>query len=445
MLCNWKETERIGVRLKQMLASEDAAIEPFTLLAYNIAPAEHLRAVRQYVRHRMPALVPFAPVAREPRAGKIKVAYLSSAFQRHPTGWQIGELIELHDRSRFEVLGISYGPDDGSEIRARLERAFDQFCDVTARSDREVAQLLRDAVVDIAVDLKGFTEQARPAILAYRPAPVQASYFGYVGTMGVDFIDYILADRIVLPPEQQESYSEKIVYLPDSYWVNDSKRIVPDETPSRRSLGLPENGFVFCSFNNSYKITAAVFDIWMRLLREVDGSVLWLLQTSEAATRNLREEARARDVDPERLIFAPKTEISLHLARHRAADLFLDNLPVNAHTAASDALWVGLPVVSCIGDAFIGRVAASLLAAVGLPELVTHSLDEYHALALNLATDRRLLDEMRGKLMRDRDSSRLFDTKRLCRHVEQAYETMLEIFRRGEPVRSFEVTPFQAD
>ena len=443
MLCNWRERERLGTKLKQALATSDAIIEPFTLLAYAIPPADHLRHVRQYARHRIPAVAPFAPVPRQRSRGKVKVAYLSSAFQRHPTGWQIAELIELHDRSRFEVLGISYGPDDGSEIRARLAKAFDRFCDVAARSDREVAQLIREADVDIAIDLKGFTEQSRPAILAYRPAPVEASYFGYVGTMGVDFIDYIIADRIVLPPEQQEHYSEKIVYLPDSYWVNDSKRIVADATPSRSSLGLPEDGFVFCSFNNSYKITPEVFDIWMRLLRQIEGSVLWLLQTSDAATRNLRNEARARDVDPERLVFAPKTEIAHHLARHRAADLFLDNLPVNAHTAASDALWVGLPVVTCAGDAFIGRVAASLVTAAGLPELVTYNLDDYHALALKLATDRQALRELRERLIRSRPTSRLFDTNRLCRHIEQAYEIMLDIFQRGEPARGFAVEPLQ--
>jgi len=277
--------------------------------------------------------------------------------------------------------------------------------------------------------------------LALRPAPIQVSYLGYTATMGVDFIDYILADRLVLPFEQQENYSEKIVHLPDSYWVNDSKRSVQEKTPSRQSLGLPDDAFVFCCFNNSYKITAAIFDVWMRLLREVEGSVLWLLQTTEAATDNLRNEGRAKGIDPQRLVFAPNVEISQHLARHRAADLFLDNLPVNAHTAASDALWMGLPVVTCAGDAFVGRVALSLLTAAGLPELATRNLDEYHALALKLASDRALLAGMREKLDRERMTSRLFDTKRLCRHMEAAYSEMLQIHERGEPPRSFAVEP----
>jgi predicted O-linked N-acetylglucosamine transferase (SPINDLY family) len=310
---------------------------------------------------------------------------------------------------------------------------------VVLRGDREVAQLLLDLDVDIAVDLKGHTEQARPAILSYRPAPIQVSYFGYTATMGVDFIDYILADRVVLPFDQQQHYSEKIVHLPDCYWVNDSKRSVADEVPSRGLVGLPEAGFVFCCFNNSYKLTPQLFDVWMRLLRQVEGSVLWLLQTSEAATRNLCGEANARGVDPSRLVFAPKAEISRHLARHRLADLFLDNLPVNAHTAASDALWVGLPVLTCMGESFVGRVAASLLGAVGLPELVTRSLDDYEALALKLATDPMLIASIRQKLDANRKTSPLFDTDRLRRHIEHAYMTMWDIAQRGEPPRSFAV------
>jgi len=439
MLCDWSKAEEFETKLKRALEDERAVVEPFTLLAYPIGPADQLRHTRRFVRHRIPAVPQLIPVPRERSAGRLKIAYLSSSFNRHPTGWQIAELFELHDRQRFEVLGISYGPDDGSEIRARLAKAFDQFHDVALHGDREVAQLLLDLDVDIAVDLKGHTEQARPAILAYRPAPIQVSYLGYTATMGVDFIDYILADRVALPFDQQHHYSEKIVHLPDSYWVNDSKRSVAEDVPSRGLAGLPEDGFVFCCLNNSYKLTPQFFDVWMRLLRQVEGSVLWLLGTSEAATRNLRNEASARGVDPSRLVFAPKTEISKHLARHRLADLFLDNLPVNAHTAASDALWVGLPVLTCIGESFVGRVAASLLSAVGLPELVTRSLDEYEALALKLATDPALIAPMRQRLEGNRKTCPLFDTDRLRRDIERAYVTMWEIARRGEPPRSFAV------
>src|SRR5712691_5657277 len=441
MVCNWAETERIARELERVLAEESAVIEPFTLLAYSVAPAQLLRQTRRYLRDRMPTVPQLRPARTRSPSDRIRIAYLSSSFQRHPTGWQIAELFELHDRARFEVFGISYGADDGSDIRARLVQAFDQFHDVTLRGDQEVAQLLSDLGVDIAVDLKGHTEQARPWILASRPAPIQVSYFGYTATMGVDFIDYLLADRVVLPFDQQDHYSEKIVHIPDCYWVNDSKRRVVDEVPSRHAVGLPDDGFVFCCFNNSYKLTPPLFDVWMRLLRQVEGSVLLLLQTGDAAVRNLCNEAQARGVDPARLVFAPKMEISRHLARHRLADLFLDNLPVNAHTAASDALWVGLPVLTCPGHSFIGRVAASLLHAVGLPELVTASLDEYEALALRLARDREALRAIRQRLEANRGTTPLFDTDRLRRHIEAAYGTMCDILQRGEAPRSFTAGP----
>ncbi len=332
------------------------------------------------------------------------------------------------------MLGISYGADDGSDIRARLVKAFDQFHDVTLRGDREVAQLLSDLGVDIAVDLKGHTEQARPWILASRPAPIQVSYFGYTATMGVDFIDYLLADRVVLPFDQQDALQREDRPHPRLLL---GQRLASARSRTRcphdSSVGLPEDGFVFCCFNNSYKLTPQLFDVWMRLLRQVDGSVLWLLQTSDAAVRNLRREAQARGVDPARLVFAPKMEISRHLARHRLADLFLDNLPVNAHTAASDALWVGLPVLTCPGHSFIGRVAASLLHAVGLPELVTASLDEYEALALELASDREALQAIRQRLEANRSTYPLFDTDRLRRHIEARlrHDVRYSAARRG--------------
>jgi protein O-GlcNAc transferase len=439
MLCDWSKAEELEAKLKRALEDERAVVEPFTLLAYPIGPADQLRHTRQFVRGRIPA-VPRLARPHKTRVGeKVRLAYLSADFRNHATAWLAAELFELHDRSRFEVLGVSYGVDDGSEIRRRLAAAFDHFHDVALRSDREVAELLLDLDVDIAVDLKGHTQRGRPAILACRPAPVQVSYLGYPATMGVDFIDYVLADGIVLPFDQQQSYSEMIVHLPNCYQINDSKREIAAEAPTRVAVGLPETGFVFCSFNNSYKLTPQFFDVWMRLLRQVEGSVLWLLGTSEAATRNLRNEARARGVDPSCLVFAPKMEMSKHLARHRLADLFLDNLPVNAHTAASDALWVGLPVLTCLGESFAGRVAASLLGAAGVPELITRGLDEYEALALKLATDPALIASIRQKLDGNRKTCPLFDTDRLRRDIERAYVTMWDIARRGEPPRSFAI------
>jgi len=439
MLCDWSKAEEFEAKLTRALEDERAVVEPFTLLAYPIGSADQLRHTQRFVRGRIPAVPRLARPHKACVGEKIRLAYLSADFRNHATAWLAAELFELHDRSRFEVLGVSYGVDDGSETRRRLVEAFDQFHDVAQRSDREVAQLLLDLDVDIAVDLKGHTQHGRPAILACRPAPVQVSYLGYPATMGVDFIDYVLADRIVLPFDQQQSYSEMIVHLPNCYQINDSKREIAGEAPTRGAVGLPETGFVFCSFNNSYKLTPQFFDVWMQLLRQVEGSVLWLLGTSEAGTRNLRNEASARGVDPSRLVFAPKTEMSKHLARHRLADLFLDNLPVNAHTAASDALWVGLPVLTCMGETFVGRVAASLLSAVGLPELVTRSLDEYEAVALKLATDPGLIASLRKKLAGNRETSPLFDTDRTRRHIERAYVTMWDIAQRGESPRSFAV------
>jgi len=301
--------------------------------------------------------------------------------------------------------------------------------------------LLHELQVDIAVDLKGYTHDARPGILAHRPAPIQVGFLGYPGTTGAAFIDYVIADRIVLPFDQQPHYAEKIVHLPECYQVNDSRRRIAGSAPTRNDAGLPDDAFVFCSFNNNYKITPPVFDVWMRLLHAVDGSVLWLLRDNDGAERNLRKEAAVRGIDPGRLVFAGRMQLDQHLARHRLADLFLDTLPVNAHTTASDALWAGLPLITWCGEAFAGRVAASLLTAVGLPELVTHSLDDYEALALKLATDAPLLKSVRQKLEHNRLTCALFDANRFRAHLEAAYATMWDLYQRGESPRSFSVAP----
>jgi protein O-GlcNAc transferase len=372
------------------------------------------------------------------RHDKLRIAYLSADFRRHPVASLIAELFELHDRARFEISGISFGPDDQSDMRARLVRSFDQFHDVQSKSDRDVAKLLNDMQVDIAVDLNGRTEDSRLGILAHRPTPVQVTYLGYPGTTGADFIDYVIADETVLPFDQQPFYTERIVHLPDCYQVNDSTRKIAALSPSRSKAGLPDEGFVFCCFNNNFKITAPVFDVWMRLLGLVEGSVLWLLQ-DDAARENLSKAAAARGIDPARVVFAGLQEPQAHLARHRLADLFLDTLPYNAHTTASDALWAGLPVLTCKGGAFAGRVAASLLHAAGLPELATGDLGEYEALALRLATDPSLLGGFRHRLAQTRASCPLFDTDRFRRHIEDAYITMWEIQQRGESPRSFSV------
>jgi predicted O-linked N-acetylglucosamine transferase (SPINDLY family) len=349
----------------------------------------------------------------------------------------LAELFEIHDRARFEIFAISFGSVTTGAMRERLQRAFDRFIDVRLLSDRAIAALVREQEIDIAIDLKGYTQQSRPGILALRPAPVQIVYMGYPGTMAAPEIDYLIADRCVIPDEDRVHYSEKIAYLPDTYYVTDTTHRLADQAPSRAELGLPPAGFVFCCFNNNYKITPTVFDMWMRLLCQVEGSALWLLEDNPAVARNLRAEAQKRGVAPARLVFAPRIGRDDHLARHRRADLFLDTLPCNAHTTATDALWAGLPVLTCVGSSFVGRVAASVLGAVGLPELITRSLEDYESLALRLATEPAALAAVSARLQANREKFPLFQTNRFRRHIEAAYVAMHERAQRGEQPESF--------
>ncbi len=420
-LCDWKQTEALWPRVKEAAGGGRSLIQPFVLLGYSDDAQLQRRCAENYVRATVPARGPLwdgKPYGHD----RIRLAYLSADFHQHPTAQLMIELFERHDRVRFEVTAIAFGPDDNSPMRARLKQAFDRFEDVRGKSDAEVAALLRNREIDIAVDLNGHTADARPGIFAYRPCPVQVNYLVYPGTVGADFIDLVLADRIVLPADQQPFFNEKIVHLPDCYQANDATRSVPPP-PTRAEAGLPDSGFVFCCFNNSWKLTAPVFDIWMRLLTQVEGGVLWLLDGPHAA--NLRAEAAARGIDGARLIFAPKLPPDQHLARHPLADLFLDTLPYNAHTTCSDALWAGLPVITCYGKAFPGRVAASLLKAIGLPELVATSPEKYEALALELAQNPALLKATRDKLARGRTTTPLFDSTRFRKAIEAAYAAML--------------------
>ena len=367
------------------------------------------------------------------------MAYLSADFYAHATAFLMAGVFEHHDRARFETDAVSFSPDDASQMRARLERAFDRFTDVHGMDDAAVAAMLREMEIDIAVDLKGYTGGARPGILAFRPAPVQIHYLAYPGTMGAGFIDYLLADRTVVPEEERKFYMEQIAYLPDSYQCNDSARRISERTATREESGLPESGFVFCCFNSNYKIMPEMFDIWMRLLHAIPGSVLWLLEENPAATANLLREAQTRGVAAERLVFAKRIALPDHLARLRNADLVLDTLPYGAHTTASDALWAGVPVLTCLGSTFAGRVAASLLWALGLPELIAHSRDEYETAARNLARDASALAAIKARLAENRDTYPLFDTARITRNLEAAYTQMWERQQRGMPPASFAV------
>jgi len=338
------------------------------------------------------------------------------------------------------VIGYSYGRDDGSAARLRLRESFDKFVDLSGCSHSESAARIEADGVDILVDLKGYTTDARPEILMRRPAPIQVNYLGYPGTMGSAAVDYVLVDPVVVPVDQQPYFTERLVHLPDSYQVNDRRRPIAARVPGRLECGLPEAAFVFCCFNSAYKIAAPMFEIWMRLLTSVPGSVLWLLDQDVAAMANLRREAEARLAGgAARLVFAPSLPNAEHLARFARADLFLDTLPYNAHTLASDALWGGCPVITCTGRAFAGRVAGSLLRAAGLPELVTSTLTDYEALARELARDPVRLRGIRGKLAANRLTTALFDSLRFTRHLESAYETMWRMHQAGQAPRPFAV------
>lgn len=440
--CDWRgRNEEVG-RLVSAIRAGKRSVLPFMALSVTDSPQDQLLCSRTWIGDKFPASTAPLWKGTRYRHDRIHIAYLSADLREHVMAYCLLGLFESHDQARFETTAVSFGPDVPSETRSRLKGVFSRFVDVRRKSDREVADLLLELEIDIAVDLNGFTTDSRTGIFALRAAPVQVNYLGYPGTMGADFIDYVLADRVVIPEQEHAYYTEKVVYLPDSYQVNDSKRVIADRTPARAEAGLPEGGFVFCSFNNNYKISPPVFDVWMRLLGKVEGSVLWLYTSNAAAMRNLKKQAADRGIAPERLVFAPRIKIEDYLARHRLADLALDTLPYNGHGTTSDALWAGLPVLTCLGTTFAGRVASSLLNAIGLPELVTHSLEEYEKLALELASNPQRLVAIKSKLAANRNTYPLFDTDRFRRHIEAAYTTMWERHQRGKPPESFAVAPF---
>ncbi len=440
-MCIWQDFEVDCSRLVSDVRNGIRTVDPFTFLAVASFPADQQKCATLYVADKLaPSGNPLWHGERYAH-DRIRIAYLSADFHEHATALLMAGMFEQHDKSRFEITALSFGPEQDTVIRRRLKQSFDRFLDVGSLSDEEIAEIIRTSEIDIAIDLKGFTQDARTNVLARRPAPVQVNYLGFPGTMGANYIDYLIADKIVVPSSDVDAYSEKIVYLPDSYQANDSKRRIAEKVFFRKDEGLPEHGFIFCSFNNNFKITPGIFDIWMRLLKKIEGSVIWLFEGNAMAAHNLRQEAECRGVSGGRLIFAPLIRPEEHLARHRLADLFLDTLPYGAHTTASDALWAGLPVLTCLGSTFPGRVAASLLHAIGLPELVAKSNEEYEALALNLARDPILLASIKAKLIQNRDTHPLFNTTRFTRHIEAAYITMWESYQRGEPPKSFTVDP----
>jgi protein O-GlcNAc transferase len=442
--CDWKGVGDLIAEIDCDVASGKRSVEPFIYQAIAHSARDLKHCAEIFAADKFPRSQ--TPLWRGERYNheKIRLGYLSSEFRHHATSMLMVELFELHDKNRFELFAFDNGRDDASEVRGRINRAFNTIVDISRLDDLQVATTIKQKQIDILVNLNGYVGEPRTRVFSYKPSPIQVSYLGFPGTMGADYIDYLIADPCVIPPEQEDCYVEKIAYLPETYQVNDTKRPIAEREPTRIEAMLPETGFVFCCFNNNYKITPEMFEVWMRLLHKVDGSTLWLLEDNAAALRNLQREARRLGIPSERLVFAPRVNLPEHLARHRLADLFLDTLPYNAHTTASDALWAGLPVLTCLGSTFPGRVAASLLQAIGIPELIARSLEDYEAMAMRLAQERDLLAFFKAKLAQNRETYPLFDSKRFARHIEAAYITMWERQQRGELPARFVVAPAQA-
>ena len=429
-VCSWSGFENSLENINKSIWANKKATSPFPLLALKDDALLHKKASEIYTQNRHPFNFSLGLIPEQSENQKIRIGYFSADFNQHAVAVLTAELFELHDKEKFEIFAFSFGVDDKSSMRLRLSRAFNQFIDVSEMSDVEIATLSRELRIDIAIDLGGHTANSCTDIFAYRAAPIQVSYIGYLGTMGADYIDYLIADKTIVPEGSEEFYSEKIAYLP-SYQVNDRKRVVSDRLFTRQELGLPDKGFVFCCFNNSYKITPSVFDGWMRILSAVEGSVLFLYAENHWAEGNLKKEALARGIDSSRLIFARRIPIDEYLARYRACDLFLDTFPYNAGTTASDALWVGLPVLTLTGQSFASRMAASLLNAIDLPGLIVDTQEKYEALAIELAMNPEKLSNIKQTLVDNRLITRLFDTPSFTKNLESMYVKMYERNLKG--------------
>ncbi|QWD68807.1 tetratricopeptide repeat protein [Polynucleobacter sp. VK25] len=429
-LCSWSGLENSLQDISKRVMANERILPPFPLLALNDDALLHKKCAEIFVEDKYPQNYFLGAIPHRPKNKKIRVGYFSADLKNHPVAFLIAELFEIHDRSRFEIYAFSL-ERASDEMRDRLHKAFDHFIDVERMSDVAIAQLSRELEIDIAIDLSGFTLGGRTGIFAYRAAPIQVNYLGYPGTMGADYMDYIIADKTLIPDQMQQFYAERVIYLPGSYQVNDTKRVISHKQFTRQELGLPESGFVFCCFNNNFKILPATFAGWMRILKAVEGSVLWLLQDNDWAVENLKKEARQQGVDESRLVFADRVPLSEHLARLPQADLFLDTLPYNAHTTASDALWVGLPVLTAMKMSFASRVASSLLSAIDMPELIAHSQDEYEALAIELALNPYKLLEIKSRLAKNRLTAPLFNTPLFAKNLETAYLKMYDRYQAG--------------
>ena len=434
LICDWEHIEdtlQDYLSLLEFGLNSGEVVSPFNLLNLTDDARLHRRISEAFSIAQYKQDFALGPLLKRQNTDRIRIGYFSADFHNHATMFLMAEMFERHDRSKFEIHAFSFGPDRHDKMRRRLLNSVEAFHDVRSKGNAEIAELSRSLGIDIAVDLKGYTKDSRARIFSYRAAPIQVNYLGYPGTMGAPYFDYIIADVTLIPPAYREYYSEKVAYLPGSYQVNDGSREISGAAMTRSDFGLPEVGFVFCCFNNNYKITPEVFDIWMRLLDQVEGSVLWLLKANQSAERNLRKEASKRGIDPSRLIFAERVPLSNHLARHRLADLFLDTFNYNAHTTASDALWAGLPVLTKMGESFPSRVAGSLLNAVKLPELITTTAREYEDTALRLATHPDDLRVLKEKLRRNVKTTALFDAELFTKNIEAAFTQMFERLKAG--------------
>jgi protein O-GlcNAc transferase len=440
-VCDWTDLERRCQTLKSRLLAGDQASTPLPILGLFDDPPLQQQCAEVYAAGKLGVSSALGPIGKRGSKGKIRVGYFSMDFREHPVAHLMAGLIECHDRNKVEVHGISFGVNTGDAIRKRLERAFDKFLDVRHLSELEIARLSRDLEIDIALDLGGYTEGSRSTIFAHRAAPIQINYLGFPGTMGTPCMDYLISDPALIPTDSQSTYSEKIIYLPNSYQVNDSRRQISDRGLTRQEVNLPGSGFIFCCFNSNWKIVPETLDAWVRIVQSVPNSILWLYEDNPAARRNLVAEAGKRGLHSNRLVFAGRMPHAEHLARYRLADLFLDTFPYGAHTTASDALWAGLPILTRAGESFASRVASSLLSATGIPELITHSVEKYESLAIELANKPEQITAIKKRLVDNRSVCPLFDTPLFARHIESAFRIAYDRFHAGLPPEHIRVSP----
>ena len=425
---DWNNYEKSISKFRAKADDPNIIFEPFISLNFISSNNLQKKITEKYINHRF--INNLKTFKQNYNNKKIKIGYYSADFHNHATAHLMSEFFELYDKNKFEIIAFSFNPNLNDLYTKRLIKAFNKFINIKNENDSEVVKISEKEQIDIAIDLKGFTINHRLGVFSKRVAPIQASYLGYPGTIGASFMDYIIADKVVIPEENQKYFSEKIIYLPDSYQVNDSTKKISNKKFTYKDFGLPENHFIYCCFNNSYKINPTIFDVWMNILMKKNKSVLWLLEDNPVNKKNIQKEAKRRGISEDRIIFANRIENSEHLARHQLADLFLDTLPYNAHTTASDALWSGLPVLTCEGDTFQGKVASSLLNAIGLPELITNSLHEYQKLAIKIANGNNISD-IKNKLNNNIKSTALFNTKNFTKYVEEAYIKIYEQNKKG--------------